>query len=279
MAKIYKQGSRGEEVRRIQQMLAKVGYSLKADGDYGQRTADAVRQFQQKQGLKPVDGIVGPVTMARLTSAAIAASQPGDPSGSGSLHITKNPIQTHITFCIWRPIRYIAIHYTAGGSSRGGMAQQTRNVFLKRTASADFVVDDNQVVQVNPDLRNYYCWSVGDKKNPYSGGGRLYGVATNKNTISIEVCSNLKGGFSADYANHEGWYFTKASLNNALKLIRYLMKEYGVPKSNVVRHYDVSGKLCPGVVGWNDAMLYTADGKQTRERNNSREWEMFLASL
>ena len=30
------------------------------------------------------------------------------------------------------------------------------------------------------------------------------------------------------------------------------MKEYKIPESNVIRHYDVTGKFCPGVVGWNE---------------------------
>ena len=58
-------------------------------------------------------------------------------------------------------------------------------------------------------------------------------------------------------------------------LVRYLMKKYGIPKTNVVRHYDVTGKLCPGIYGWNDAALYSNDGKPTNARNNSSEWGAF----
>lgn len=274
MATVYRQGSRGEEVRKIQQMLVKAGYALKADGDYGQRTADAVKAFQRKAGLTAVDGIVGPATLARLTAWTSALSAYGN-----DLHITHNPIQTHITFCISRPIRYIAIHYTAGSSSRRGAALQNRDVFLRRSASADFVVDDEQIVQVNPDLRNYYCWAVGDKLNPYSGGGLLYGKATNRNTISIEICSNLQRGTTAAVPNHAGWSFTEKAIALTVRLVRRLMQQYGIPKERVVRHYDISGKVCPGIPGWNDAVLYTTEGKQTSARNSSSEWEQFLASL
>lgn len=31
------------------------------------------------------------------------------------------------------------------------------------------------------------------------------------------------------------------------------MKLYGVPASRVIRHFDVNGKYCPGVYGWNSA--------------------------
>ena len=30
------------------------------------------------------------------------------------------------------------------------------------------------------------------------------------------------------------------------------MNIYNIPIANVVRHYDVTGKWCPGVVGWNE---------------------------
>ena len=50
------------------------------------------------------------------------------------------------------------------------------------------------------------------------------------------------------------------------------MKKYGVPKSNVIRHYDVSGKLCPGVVGWNDSYVYEDNGKQLSKKSDSSKW-------
>lgn len=260
---VLKKGSKGQEVKALQGAL----HLYPQDGIFGQKTEDAVKAFQKAKGLK-VDGIVGNQTWALLF-----------PEDNGGLAITKGYISTHITPLRNRPIKYIAVHYTAGSTSRKGTALNTRNVFLKRNASADFVVDDGSIVQINPDLQNYCCWSVGDKKNPYSGGGRLYGVATNRNTISIEVCSNLKSGYSTNYANHEGWYFTEASLDNALKLIRYLMKKYGVPKSNVVRHYDVSGKLCPGVVGWNDSYVYEDNGKQLSKKSDSSKWLAFWSRI
>ena len=148
-----------------------------------------------------------------------------------------------------------------------------------RRASADFGVDDRDIVQFNPDLLNYKCWSVGDKKNPYGGGGRLYGIATNANTISIEICSNLQAGYSASKANHAGWYYTDKSLDNAVRLTKILMKKFNVPIERVVRHYDISGKICPGIIGWNNAGLNDANGNKMNIMNNSQEWEKFKKRL
>lgn len=257
----YKTGSKGEVVKQIQTAL-----HLTPDGIFGPLTEQAVKEFQRKNGLV-VDGIAGEKTLSLLL-----------PKPQEETFITKGYINTHITRLANRTIKYIAIHYTAGATSRKGTAMTTRNVFLKRNASADFVVDDGTIVQINPDLRNYYCWSVGDAKNKTTGGGKLYGIATNRNTISIEICSNLKRGRNAAYPNHDGWYFTDASLDNARKLVRYLMRKFNIPKSNVVRHYDVSGKMCPGIVGWNDAQLYADDGKKIG-KNNSAKWREFWDSI
>ena len=266
MATIYKEGCTDKEMtKRIQKVVG-----ARADGVWGPMTTAAVKAWQKNHALT-ADGIVGPATLAKMGLSPEEQS-PDD------IKIKKAFINSHITFCIGRPLKYIAIHYTAGGSSKAGTAMQNRNVFLQRAASADFVVDDEQIVQVNPDIRNYYCWAVGDKKNNTTGA-RLNCWATNKSTISIEICSNLKKGTSATIPNHEGWSFTEASLENARRLVRYLMKTYGIQKENVIRHYDATGKLCPGIPGWNDGLLYGTDGKITAVKNNSKKWEAFLASI
>lgn len=59
-------GSRGEQVRQIQQRLIQYGYlSGSADGVFGQETYDAVLWFQRKNGLT-ADGKVGSATAAAL---------------------------------------------------------------------------------------------------------------------------------------------------------------------------------------------------------------------
>ena len=58
-----------------------------------------------------------------------------------------------------------------------------------------------------------------------------------------------------------------------------LMRKYGIPKERVVRHYDITGKLCPGIVGWNDGRLYSPSGIATSKRNNSSIWFAFKEKL
>jgi peptidoglycan hydrolase-like protein with peptidoglycan-binding domain len=56
-----KLGSRGVDVKWVQYELNRRGYGLKVDGIAGDKTINAVKDFQLKFGLK-VDGIVGQAT-------------------------------------------------------------------------------------------------------------------------------------------------------------------------------------------------------------------------
>lgn len=62
---VLRQGSKGDNVRVVQQRLSDLGYSLGVDGNFGPGTAKAVVAFQQKQNLGN-DGIVGPNTWKAL---------------------------------------------------------------------------------------------------------------------------------------------------------------------------------------------------------------------
>lgn len=61
--------SQGEDVRTLQENLAQLGCNPgKIDGDFGEKTEDAVILFQEKEGLY-ADGIVGTRTMRALEEA------------------------------------------------------------------------------------------------------------------------------------------------------------------------------------------------------------------
>jgi lysozyme len=74
-----------EEVKEYQGWLAKLGYYKGAiDGDRGELTKGAVKNFQRATpGLK-VDGVVGPATRAALLRAVAAADQKNAAIGGGA---------------------------------------------------------------------------------------------------------------------------------------------------------------------------------------------------
>lgn len=257
-----KKGSRGDDVKLLQRLL-----NVKDDGIFGSQTETLVKSWQKDNGLV-ADGVVGLRSWQRIID--IYAVSP---------LVVYNPLVVHISQLRGRQIKYIVLHYTAGSKSSPGCANAVRSVFVGRNVSADFAVDDRDIVQFNPDIRNNYTWAVGDPLNRASGGGSYNGICTNRNSISIEMCSTLFSGWSARYANHEGWCLTERTVKNAQVLVKILMRLYGITAGHVIRHYDVTGKLCPGVVGWNRAMIYDNLGKPTSRHNSETEWLNFKKSL
>ena len=74
---LSKMGSRGDEVRRIQQKLKSMGYYTgSVDGIYGTQTQSAVKKFQRDNGLD-ADGIAGSKTLSYLgiTSSSSGSGQ------------------------------------------------------------------------------------------------------------------------------------------------------------------------------------------------------------
>lgn len=155
-----------------------------------------------------------------------------------------------------RKIEYIVIHYTAGVSSKPGRAKGTATWFNNASAkaSAHYIVDDGGVVQAVSD--NDIAWHCGAKSYTHA-------FCRNANSIGIEICSNHDNFINYDKtpASDPGWYFTKETKENAAKLTANLMKKYKIPITNVLRHYDVTGKDCPaiwvdenkeGIKGWHN---------------------------
>lgn len=133
-------------------------------------------------------------------------------------------------------IRYLVYHYTGNdGDKAANNAKYFQNNIVK--ASAHYFVDDTTVWRSVPDLK--VAWSVGGSKYANAdktGGGTMYGVITNTNSISIEMCDTIRNGV---------YQASEATLANAAALGRALMEKYDIPIENVYRHFDVTGKHCP----------------------------------
>lgn len=81
--RILKKGMRGDDVRRMQEMLIQLGYGQLlqpdgADGDFGNNTYNAVVQFQMANGLY-VDGEAGPDTLGKMIELTKAETKPAEP--------------------------------------------------------------------------------------------------------------------------------------------------------------------------------------------------------
>lgn len=118
-------------------------------------------------------------------------------------------------------INNIVIHYTA---NPGSTAMQNRDYFegLKDNhltkASSHFVVGiDGEIVQCVP------TWEVAYASNHRNG-----------DTVSIETCHPKKDG-----------KYTKETYHSLVELTAWLCKKFDLSEEDVIRHYDVTGKICP----------------------------------
>lgn len=148
-------------------------------------------------------------------------------------------------------IMYIVIHYV--GATGGAEANCRWYAGGSRGASAHYFVDfDGSVWQ-----------SVEDKDIAWHCGAKSYvhPECRNANSIGIEMCVRNNG--SRMDTSHD-WYFEDATVQSAIKLTRDLMDKYNISADHVIRHYDVTGKICPNPYVYND-------GNHT--------WEQFKAAI
>ena len=78
------------------------------------------------------------------------------------MKIIKQTGTANTTYAPGRRIEYLAIHYTAGVSSKAGSASGSATWFANPAAdgSADYIVDEETFIQYNPDPYNRYCHAV-----------------------------------------------------------------------------------------------------------------------
>ena len=119
------------------------------------------------------------------------------------------------------PITGIVGHYTA---NPGSTAQNNRDYFegLKdsheTSVSSHFVVGlDGEIIQCVP------TWEIA-----YASNER------NNDTVSIETCHPDESG-----------KFTEDTYKSLVQLTAWLCTKFGLDEEDVIRHYDVTGKICP----------------------------------
>lgn len=90
MAGMLQYGSQGNDVKDLQRILNKNGYSLSVDGIFGAKTRDAVKDYQSKNRLT-IDGIVGDDTWARLGTLYTGKATPTIPKTKTEVTATTQP--------------------------------------------------------------------------------------------------------------------------------------------------------------------------------------------
>ena len=135
-------------------------------------------------------------------------------------------------------IKYIVIHYVGALGGAKANCQYYASKYIGASAHY-FVGFDGEIWQSVPD--EDIAWHCGASSYKHA-------ECRNANSIGIELCVRNKGS-QADTS--KDWYFEDATVKAAIELTKYLMQKYGVPASHVIRHYDVTGKICPNPYVYN----------------------------
>ena len=135
-------------------------------------------------------------------------------------------------------IKYIVIHYV--GALGGAEANCKWYAGADRSASAHYYVDFDGSIWQSVEDKNI-AWHCGAKKY-------VHPECRNLNSIGIEMCVRNKGS-KADTSRD--WYFEDATVKAAIALTKELMAKYGIDADYVIRHYDVTGKICPNPYVYN----------------------------
>jgi len=131
-------------------------------------------------------------------------------------------------------IKFITLHFTGnnGDTAKNNADYFANNANLK--ASAHYFVDENIIYQSVKDSDT--AWHCGGGLQG-AGGAAFYQKCMNSNSFGLELCSRKDAN---------GRYYIKPeTVKNAIELTKYLMQKYNVPITNIIRHYDVTGKVCP----------------------------------
>jgi len=137
-------------------------------------------------------------------------------------------------------IKYIVIHYVG---ALGGAKDNCSYYASKYIgASAHYYVGFSGEIWQSVEDANI-GWAVG-------ASSYVHAVARNSNTLHIEMCVRKKSTSTMN-ATDKDWYFEAATVATTIELTKYLMNKYGIPASNVLRHYDITGKTCPNPYVYN----------------------------
>ena len=101
--------------------------------------------------------------------------------------------------------------------------------FRQERAEVNIVfVDEKEIWQCVDD--GNVAWHCG-------GASKYYNDCRNGNSIGVEMCCKKDSDGNL--------YIDKQTIQNTIELVQYLMKQYGIDINHVVRHYDVTHKVCP----------------------------------
>lgn len=162
----------------------------------------------------------------------VSTNEPIKPTNSGKYN-THTPIYPNVILDFLTPnensrpqtpiekIQNIVVHYVGNPNTS---AQANRNYFESLATTGAAMASSHYVVGLEGEV--IQCIPLNEKS--YASNHR------NKDTISIETCHPDETG-----------KFNGETYNSLVKITAWLCNEFDLTSRDVIRHYDVTGKICP----------------------------------
>jgi len=203
-------GTQGEDVKQLQIVLSDLGYDIKPDGYFGQKTKSVVQYYQKQNRLTP-DGVVGYKTYQAL----------------GFIDTETKSRELHLP-------DYLMLHCTASRGSNEGLKADdiidyhVRQLGWGRPGYHHIIEHDGTIV-------NSWDYNLQDGYDPYE---IAYG-AKSYNPYSIHIC--YIGGID-DRGNPKDTR-TYEQAYSMEYLVKKILDE--LPDLTVLGHNQVHHKACP----------------------------------
>ena len=129
------------------------------------------------------------------------------------------------------PVAYLVYHYVGATGGGAANARYFHNTAGTEASAHYFVGHASEGAEI---------WqSVPEADTAWHCGAKTYRhpKCRNANSIGIEMCCHRKPDGT--------WTIDEETLAAAAELGRDILARYGIPMDHVLRHYDVTGKLCP----------------------------------
>jgi cell wall-associated NlpC family hydrolase len=189
-AAAYHQGDQGDDIANIQAQLNALGYNAgSSDGDFGEMTANAVKDFQKDRGLD-ADGVIGMQTYRALMGREMPVSR------DSSSAIIRRVVQAALS--------YQGVPYVFGGTSPNGFdcSGFTRYVFaqagvyLPRAADEQYAVGQSvSYSRLQPgDTVFFTTYEAGASHSGiYVGNGKFISATSSRGVVIDRLDSGYWG--------------------------------------------------------------------------------------
>ena len=134
-------------------------------------------------------------------------------------------------------IEWIVVHYTGISCAKGSAKFVARSLQSSNAdTSTHYLVGDDGIIQLVRE--KHRAWHVG----PFKPENKC--AACNNNSISVDLVERKLDPKSHSVYDTD-WFFTPYVFDLAAQLVADIAIRNNIPLDHIVRHYDVTGKLCP----------------------------------